>query len=218
MSFKFPSKLPYRAMSEDWRRWSKTLASALLVGLPLGLSAQSAEAGEELVSRDVSEWKAEQAFDSPNWSTTLELKARATIKSLATNIAALPSLIAGETPAATHPLYKSQDHSEFDWSASWQQEAHIVGNHSAEFWVEIDCFDVLERTDVCVSAEQSFADEPSGITEPKKQYTLVLAPFPVARQSVCDQTVIRQPIPAAQTWYAYGRVIDPSVYAEQTLS
>jgi hypothetical protein len=218
MSFKFPGKLPYRAMSEDWRRWSKTLASALLVGLPLGLSAQSTESGEDLTSRDVSEWKAEQSFESPNWSTTLELKARATIKSLAVNIAALPSLIAGEAPAATHPLYKPQSHSEFDWSASWQQEAQFGSNHSAAFWVELDCSDLVEAPDVDARAQYSVTSDALAGSKPKQQSPDVLALYPGLRSSTHEADTVRPPIPTAQTWYTYGRVIDPSVYADQTLS
>lgn len=218
MSFKFPGKLPYRAMSEDWRRWSKTLASALLVGLPLGLSAQSTEPGEDLTSRDVSEWKAEQFFESPNWSTTLELKARATIKSLAVNIAALPSLIAGEAPAATHPLYKPQSHSDFDWSASWQQEAQFGSNHSAAFWVELDCSDLVEAPDVDARAQYSVTGDALAGSKPKQQSPDVLALHAVLRQSTHEADAVCPSIPTPPTWYAYGRVIDPSVYADQTLS
>ncbi|MDG0978945.1 MAG: hypothetical protein P8O79_04390 [Halieaceae bacterium] len=218
MSLKFPVKLPYRAMSNDWRRWSKTLASALLVGLPLGLSAQSAEATEELASRDVSEWKSEQSFESRNWSTTLELKARATIKSLATNIAALPSLIAGQMPAATHPLYQQQNLNELVWSASWQQDAQGAGDYTTGFWVELDCSGLLEVTDSQAQVEHGLSSETTTSAKPKQQCPCVLASYPTLVQLSDDAEALRQPVPTAQTWYNNGRVIDPSVYAEQTLS
>jgi hypothetical protein len=218
MSFKFPGKLPYRAMSEDWRRWSKTLASALLVGLPLGLSAQATEANEEVASRDASQWNAEQSFESPNWSTTLELKARATIKSLASNIAALPSLIAGETPAATHPLYNPQSQSNIDWSASWQQEAQCGAGHSAEFWVELDCSDLLDSPEVGARGERSPVGDAFESKTSKQPLPELWASCPALPHWAHKAEALGKPLPTAQTSFSCGRVIDPSVYADQTLS
>jgi len=218
MTFKIPCKPPHRAMSEDWRRWSKTLASALLVGLPLGLGAQSSDASEELASRDVSEWNAEHSFEVSHWSTTLELKARATIKTLATNIAALPSLIAGHTPAATHPLYKPQSQNEFDWSASWQQDAQVTCSQAAGFWVELDCERLLDSADSLVYIEQSLSAEACSTVKSKQQYSHSVLNCPMSLPATFGIGLIGHPVSRAQSLYAFGRVIDPSVYADQTLS
>lgn len=218
MSFKIPGKFPYRAMSEDWRRWSKTLASALLVGLPLGLSAQANDTSEDLASRDSSAWNAEQSLDTPNWSATLELKARATIKSLATNIAALPSLIAGQAPASHHPLYVAQHHAEYDWSASWQHEQYLASKQDGGFWVELDCADWVDEREAQPGVEYSVSCDDGERTksEPDTLPFGLCAIMPL--QAISLPLHPAKPSLNARLVFSHGRVIDPSIYADQTLS
>ncbi len=139
MSKPTPTNLVERIVSHDWRRLGKSIASVVLVGLPMGLAASSDNEATISYSAQTSFEKASQpqVVKEP---ISLSLRARNTLRSLASNIASLPIKVVGEAPLNwqywVHPSLPRPDIAEcalnWDWAAS-DQKGSLT--ESANGWV-----------------------------------------------------------------------------------
>lgn len=125
MSQPNPTNLVERIVSHDWRRLGKSIASVVLVGLPMGLAASSDSEATISYSAQASIEEASQPQVAKE-PISLSLRARNTLRSLASNIASLPIKVVGEAPLNwqqwVHPSLSRADIAEsalrWDWAES----------------------------------------------------------------------------------------------------
>jgi len=124
MSKPNPSKIVERIVSHDWRRLGKSIASVVLVGLPMGLvgSSDSEAALSYSAQTSIEEASQSQVSQGP---VSLSLRARNTLRSLASNIASLPTRVVGEAPLNwqqwVHPVSSTTDTAGLDLSLALAQ-------------------------------------------------------------------------------------------------
>ena len=133
MSKPNPTNIVERIVSHDWRRLGKSIASVVLVGLPMGLAASSDSEATISYSAQTSIEEASQPQLAKE-PISLSLRARNTLRSLASNIASLPIKVVGEAPLNwqhwVHPVSTRAEIGESALSWDWAE--------SDLKWVESD--------------------------------------------------------------------------------
>ena len=135
MSKPNPTNIVERIVSHDWRRLGKSIASVVLVGLPMGLAASGDSEATISYSAQTSIEEASQPQVAKE-PISLSLRARNTLRSLASNIASLPIKVVGEAPLNwQHWVHPSSTRAEIGEPAlSWD-------------WVESDLTWALAESD-----------------------------------------------------------------------